>query len=51
MMSLSRNHILNLLAVAVFGLFLWWAEGHLSGYQSSEDYKLNSYKYNISFRP
>ncbi len=33
MMSLSRNHILNLLAVAVFGLFLWWAEGHLSGYQ------------------
>ena len=43
MMSLSRNHILNLLAVAVFGLFLWWAEGHLSGYQVQIKF---SHKYN-----
>ncbi|AFM21017.1 MAG TPA: branched-chain amino acid ABC transporter permease [Acetomicrobium flavidum] len=32
-MSSSRNVPLNLLAVAVLGLFLWWAENSLTGYQ------------------
>ncbi|MEN2996711.1 MAG: branched-chain amino acid ABC transporter permease [Acetomicrobium sp.] len=33
MMSSRRNLILNILAVLCFGMFLRWAEGHLSGYQ------------------
>jgi branched-chain amino acid transport system permease protein len=29
----AQRTILNLLAAAVLGLFLWWAEGHLDGYK------------------
>jgi branched-chain amino acid transport system permease protein len=31
-MGAKTNAVLNILAAAVLGLFLWWAEGHLDGY-------------------